>query len=138
MSAPQQYQLPLRYGCVCARSRALLCSMPHLKLRSRTQSTERAWYNWGETGLCMPHVTDAWMPRVYFRHAPAHATHLMFCQGLVPARDCAMTARVAQSALLMCRGEGIHPLCAITHVACGLFLSGVDHEWGAMRGLRCV
>jgi hypothetical protein len=35
------------------------------------QSTERAWFNWGETGLCQPHVTDAWLPRVFFRCALA-------------------------------------------------------------------
>ena len=70
---PTQYQLALHTGCMRARSRAPHCSVPRLKLRARTQSTERAWYNWGETGLCMPHVTDAWTPRVYFRHAPAPA-----------------------------------------------------------------
>lgn len=58
------------------------------------QSTERAWYNWGETGLCMPHVTDAWTPRVFFRRAPALATHLLR-RGRALARGCAATPPVA-------------------------------------------
>lgn len=37
------------------------------------QSAERAWYNWGETGLCQPYVAKAWLPRVYLRCAPRAA-----------------------------------------------------------------
>jgi len=37
------------------------------------QSVERAWYNWGETGLCQPYVAKAWLPRIYLRCAPRAA-----------------------------------------------------------------
>ena len=33
------------------------------------QSAERAWYNWGETGLCQPYVAKDWLPRVWLRCA---------------------------------------------------------------------
>lgn len=35
------------------------------------QSAERAWYNWGETGLCQPYVAKDWLPRVWLRCGPS-------------------------------------------------------------------
>ena len=41
------------------------------------QSAERAWYNWGETGLCQPYVAKDWLPRVWLRCSTSFLTVLL-------------------------------------------------------------
>ena len=48
------------------------------------QSAERAWYNWGETGLCQPYVAKDWLPRVWLRCARTWPCRALQCGKELP------------------------------------------------------